>query len=477
MKKIFQYLSTLLLILMVGTSCEEGNDNWRIITEAQTGSYIVGDATIYSAAATSAQLTPAALDGAPEGTQVVGIYTWLKSAGSFQILEVDAEGNQVAYGKGDVVASSPAETVKMAAGGSFQVAADGLYYVALNKADQEVTIIPVNFGIIGDATEQAWNGETSMGTASYDGTRFTVTFNMEGATLDKKQMKFRYSGNWGFEIPYQGAKVKIHTNMGGPAAGAITEAYAECKAGGENFSVGKAGIYTVSLQLDLRSAKFSAKAVCTAEDTSSAELPEKMFINGDAFSQDWNWDAAPEMIPVAGQDGCFWGIYYMKAGQGMKFNHERSWDTGENFGAENSDQKGFGEYPAGGANLTVDHDGYYMITVICSLSADKKSVEKKIILAEPKVYMCGDCAGGVWPGAEKGIAFELMGDEFQATTVAAGELRMYADLTVGDWWAHEFIILEGKIAYRGKGGDQERVQVEAGAVVKLNFKTNTGSIN
>ena len=35
MKKIFQYMTTLLLLLVVGTSCEEGNDNWRIITDAQ----------------------------------------------------------------------------------------------------------------------------------------------------------------------------------------------------------------------------------------------------------------------------------------------------------------------------------------------------------------------------------------------------------------------------------------------------------
>lgn len=78
MKKVFQYMTTLLLLLVVGTSCEEGNDNWRIITDAQPGAYITGDATIYSATATSSQLVAAPLDGAPEGTNVIGIYTWLK---------------------------------------------------------------------------------------------------------------------------------------------------------------------------------------------------------------------------------------------------------------------------------------------------------------------------------------------------------------------------------------------------------------
>ena len=48
MKKVFEYIATLLLLLAVGTSCEEGNDNWKVITAVPTGLYITGDATIYS---------------------------------------------------------------------------------------------------------------------------------------------------------------------------------------------------------------------------------------------------------------------------------------------------------------------------------------------------------------------------------------------------------------------------------------------
>ena len=111
-----------------------------------------GDATIYSATATSSQLVAAPLDGAPEGTNVIGTYTWLKSNGSFTILNVDEEGNEINYGKGEwSLASTPAETVALAAGGTpFTVAEDGLYYVAMNKADNQLTIIPATFGIIGN---------------------------------------------------------------------------------------------------------------------------------------------------------------------------------------------------------------------------------------------------------------------------------------------------------------------------------------
>ena len=36
-------------------------------------------------------------------------------------------------------------------GSPFTVAKDGLYYVAFNKADNQLTVIPTDFGIIGDA--------------------------------------------------------------------------------------------------------------------------------------------------------------------------------------------------------------------------------------------------------------------------------------------------------------------------------------
>lgn len=423
MKKIFQYMTTLLLLLVVGTSCEEGNDNWRIITDAQPGAYITGDATIYSATATSSQLVAAPLDGAPEGTNVIGIYTWLKSNGSFTILNVDEEGNEINYGKGDVVASTPAETVALAAGGTpFTVAEDGLYYVAMNKADNQLTIIPATFGIIGDATPLQWNGETAM-QASYNETQATVEYTISDVTLDKKEMKFRYSGDWGLEFPYQGGKVKLHTNMGynGDNASAISEAFSECKGGGANFQVGKAGVYTVTLKLDLRTGQFSAKAVCTAEDTSSATLPEKMFVNGDAWGWQQDWSTAPEMIPVHSHDGMFWGIYYLQAGYGMKFNNEKSWSAGG--------------WADAGAGRPDDSE------VAFTLSSD--------------------------------------GTAYEAVAAGDGDLRIYVSTGIQgvDWWQSEFLLRDGKIEYRGKGGDQEpRVQIETGKTVTLDFRTNTGTI-
>ena len=44
-----------------------------------------------------------------------------------------------------------------------------------------------------------------------------------------------------------------------------------------------------------------------------------------------------------------------------------------------------------------------------------------------------------------------------------------------DWWKTEFIVLDGKIVYRGSGNDQERVKVAAGQKAYLNFTDGIGS--
>jgi hypothetical protein len=49
-------------------------------------------------------------------------------------------------------------------------------------------------------------------------------------------------------------------------------------------------------------------------------------------------------------------------------------------------------------------------------------------------------------------------------------------VTSGDWWSREFNIYDGKIEYRGTGGDQTAVPVTANQTVTLDFNAGTGSI-
>ena len=69
--------------------------------------------------------------------------------------------------------------------------------------------------------------------------------------------------------------------------------------------------------------------------------------------------------------------------------------------------------------------------------------------------------------------------EFVSPALAVkGELRLCVHpLTsagnewIGEWWQSEFLFFNGEIAYRGQGGDQDRVNAEAGQKVYLNFTT------
>ena len=59
-----------------------------------------------------------------------------------------------------------------------------------------------------------------------------------------------------------------------------------------------------------------------------SDLPETMFINGSAYSSDWNWNDACQMIPVTQTPGMFWSMQYYNAGEEIKFSPVAGW-TGD----------------------------------------------------------------------------------------------------------------------------------------------------
>ena len=290
-------------------------------------------------------------------------------------------------------------------------------------------------------------------------------------------MNFRYAQTWGLAIPYKGSTVTIHANMGGTSDSSTTlsSSFAECKAGGGNFKLSTAGVYEVTLKLELRSVKFTGKAVCTDEDTSSAKLPEKMYMTGSPYN--WDWTLATELIPVHSHDGNFWGVYYLNANDMLKFNSARDWN-GDQFGAESSAAIGYGDYATGESDITIANSGFYLVWVQCSLSADKKSVINRFVLAEPVPYLVGACAPGGWDDICSNAAkFTLDNNVYKSPAFANdGELRMCILLDGVEWWQSEFMIFDGQIVYRGADKDQERINGVAGQIATLDFINNTGTI-
>lgn len=259
MKKIVRYMLAVVLPLIAITACQD-NENWKITTDVQPGSYIAGTATVYSAIAPAAAFTAAPVDG--DASQFPGIlakYTWLKTGGEFMIEKADAEGNVTHYGKGNVVSG---ETVALVAGGpAFTVSENGLYFLILNNNQNQLTIIPCKWGAIGSATPGDWNSETLFPSVNFNKSTLKVEYTGQLA-MTVAEMKFRYNQTWGISVPYDASSnVTIHTNAGGIEGGIdLSGTSIELKPGGDNLAVKTAANYTVTLVFDLRSSLFTASA-------------------------------------------------------------------------------------------------------------------------------------------------------------------------------------------------------------------------
>lgn len=193
------------------------------------------------------------------------------------------------------------------------------------------------------------------------------------------------------------------------------------------------------------------------------KFPEKLYMIGQEFgSWDWASDGVVEMTPVNSHPGMFWAVRHIAdPSNGFKWNTTRAWG-GDFFALEKS--VGFTTHDN---NAFVDKAGIYMFFV---------DYTTKTITIEPaQVFGIGD-AFGSWDTGKH--PFKAEGGKMVATTTGAGELRIYAATSAAsvDWWQMEFVILQGKIAYRGTGGDQERVPVTAGQKVTLDFNTGVGLI-
>jgi hypothetical protein len=467
MKKLIQYMSAVMLIFLAITACQD-NENWTIITDIQQGSYIAGDATVYSAVAPAAAFTAAPVDGdAAEFPGMLGKYTWLKTGGSFTIEKADAEGNIVHYGEGSAVSG---ETVALVVDGpGFSVAKDGLYFLILNNNQNQLTIVPCEWGAIGGATQGGWDSETVFPDVNFNESTLKVDFT--GTTImTAAEMKFRYNQTWGISVPYDAStNVTLHTNMGGSESGvALSTASSELKSGGDNLTVATAANYTITLTFDLRSSTFTASAIMG--EIIEPAYPEKLYMVGDAL-KGWPgaWlDVATELVPVNGTEGNFWSVAYLKPG-GFKFSPVLDWNG--DFGIAESNSDAIGEYTKGGNNINVVTEGYYLIFV--------NLADGKISVTEPRVILKGDAATGGWDSSVETDAFTV--DNANKVLISKpfakdAELRICVTLPNIDWWRSEFTVLDGKIAYRGNGGDQQRANVTAGGKVTLNFVTGEGII-
>ena len=214
-------------------------------------------------------------------------------------------------------------------------------------------------------------------------------------------------------------------------------------------------------------------------------LPENIYLIG-KFCE-WNWDNCVAMAPVYDTNDTFWHLVYIDE-SGIKFNTNKAWDGGEvGFaGITINEASELGaEIVEGGGNIASSNPGWYLMIVKVVL--DGRDLKYDVTFNRPEVWLMGT----VTPGAnfdekEAGCMFEVpatadgefISPAFAHDVSGDGGVRAYVKIEGYDWWKSEFIVgLDGnKISYRGKGGDQERVDGKEGQKMYLNFSTDTGKI-
>lgn len=353
---------------------------------------------------------------------------------------------------------------------AMRVEKTGLYHIVLdlNTAEDklpdgaQIVVLPVEWGVSGSMNE--W-GYTAFENPVTEGNK--ISYVMENVDMPANgEFKFKNGGAWKITLDQDG-KVKAHTNLG-----------ADCKNGGDNIKVEKGGKYTIKLTYELASGEIADSYKIETILTEESTIPTELYIIGKEFG-DWNWEnpGVVEMVPVNGKAGHFWTIRYFSAKE-QKTNEEGNtyFEYGFKFCAKKAWSGDFGGLTTN-TGVTVDGNCFFDEAGLYIVYVD---LVNSIVAAGPaQVYGMGD-AFGSWDQGVHAFTATEDGKKLAATVSAAGELRMYAaapeGVTSGDWWTREFNIFDGKIEYRGTGGQQNAVAVTANQTVTLDFNAGTGSI-
>lgn len=204
--------------------------------------------------------------------------------------------------------------------------------------------------------------------------------------------------------------------------------------------------------------------------------PEHLYVVGGFCG--WDWGNSFEFVPVYDHPEMYWRMVWIDEA-GVKINTAQEWD---------GNQKGYNDITVAGDladKISSNDDGnicsttpqWYLMVVTASGSG--RDIKYTVEFNEPNVYLIGDTFGG-WDELMADSKFDVpttMDADFVSPAFKAdGEIRAYVKVPGNDWWHSEFMVFNGEIAYRGKGGDQERVAGKAGQKFYLNFATGKGSI-
>ena len=479
MKKFF-YLMTAAALLAAFSSCEKkpAVDLGSVVLD---GFYVYGEATGNADKVLSQNAMAAGFNEVEKATRagMYEKYIYLEGGKDFALIEnsnkdkkfYGAELTEVNYGKGTEEApgknfeDNPDMMIlqgKLIIGDTapkMRVKESGLYHIVLDNNQKgdlaegaQIIIQKADFGVRGACNGWGFTqGEPTVGT---DG---VVTFTWKDLDFPSKgEFKFSSCHGWKINLDEEG-KVKAEVSFGLEGGKlALTST---------NITVDKAGLYDLTLVFTPKAGELAGSFSYTAKLTQESNLPEACYLIGEGIK---GWEIqkgdALAMIPAHSEPGCFWAIRHIEAEKGFKFSQIAT-DWGKDFTGLGTDTG----YTVKESNCFVAETGLYMIEVDYS----------KNVVTVSKAVVCG--MGDVFGSWDEGkYPFTVSGQTMTATTAAANNLRMYAVSTFeaakGNWWHREFNIYDGKISYRGTGGELAAVPVTAGQTITLDFNAGTGTI-
>lgn len=342
------------------------------------------------------------------------------------------------------------------AGGNCTVETDGFYLVHIDFKRSMVHVEPARVYGIGDCFG-GWDEEMEGALFQADGEKLKITVQNEGDLRMYVASTISTSGWWTREfIFFEDGVIDYRGDDEGQGDQARVQAHKD---------------QVVVLDFNAGTGAIEGEGV-------EPEPAASVFMIGEQFGGwDWASDGVVELVPVWGTTADFWCTRWIDHSKGFKFCGVRAWSgdfTGE----------GTVGYTVADGNCWVAEDGFYTIYV----NSENKTVE----ISPAEVYGIGDAWGAnAWDFGGDAVKFEADGQVLKATVTNDSEAvrlatKVYPSapidgVTTGngwiDWWKTEYVFFDGKIAYRGKEGDQTRVAVTAGQVITLDFNNGTATVS
>ena len=215
---------------------------------------------------------------------------------------------------------------------------------------------------------------------------------------------------------------------------------------------------------------------------SDVTLPEQIVVCGNSIADAWKtWKPC---APVYGREGKFYTMIYNNA-DGFKWGFkENDWFGYDLINEIDNQVDGLEITAASDGNIVFSKAGWYVLEFICKIVGPE--VQTKLVVAPGAAGVTGATVdNGSWSGVAMTAPASKDGNWTFSDFTGTGELRAYITVPGEDWWRTEFTLYQGELYWRtvdipqnwaANVGPEYSVEVSSGKTLKINFDTNTGSV-